>query len=75
MPLSHIKPARVIIDAEGTATIPERARELGIKVEGVLIRDDGWSLGFPMNLKMEAYRLWPSDWVAVITSDGKILKV
>lgn len=60
-------PTRVIINAEGEAVPPARARQMGLKQpEIILIRDDGWSIGASLDLWKVAERLWPESWVAIM---------
>ena len=54
---------KVLIDGEGAAVTPARARELGVEVSVVFVRHDGWSLGAPRDLEDVAYRLWEREWV------------
>ena len=57
---------RVLIDKEGTAVPPKRAKELGVSPDVIFIRDDGWTLGAPKHLKDVAHSLWSDKWVGVI---------
>jgi len=58
--------SRVIVNEHGEATTPLRASQLGIKIDSVFIRNDGWTLGTPDNLKDIAYNLWADEWVICI---------
>ena len=58
-------PTRVIIDAQGTATPPGRAKKIFfIDPDVVFIRDDGWTLGAPTKFAEVARKMWEHDWVA-----------
>lgn len=58
-----IIPTRVVTDADGSATTPERAlRDCKTSYDIVFIRDDGWSLGASFDLERIAYHLWPLEW-------------
>ncbi len=58
-------PTRVVTNEHGNATTPAQAREsFGIVVDAVLIRNDGWSLGFSEKFRDVAESLWAGDWVA-----------
>jgi hypothetical protein len=56
-------PTRVLIDAEGLAKSPERAkRDDGVEPEVIFVREDGWSLGAPLHLMNAARALWRGSW-------------
>lgn len=56
-------PSRVLINSEGEATTPQRAREeYSITPDIILIRKDGWSLGARKDHAREAARLWINEW-------------
>jgi hypothetical protein len=57
-----VKKLKVVIDAEGEAVILERARELGIPLDIVFIRDDNWALGAPERYRDVAYKMWKGSW-------------
>ena len=66
----HIKrlmeygPTRVVINSEGDAVTPERAkRDHDIEPDVIFIRDDGWSLGAPDHLMAIARRMWADEWI------------
>lgn len=67
-------PDRVVVDFEGYAVPPKRAREeYGIAVETVFVRDDGWMLGATKAMSHVAYAQWSKYWIGVIdvvSSDG-----
>ena len=58
-------PVRVV-RADGTATTPELALKEGLWADTILVRDDGWSLGAPTELRGVAESLWSGDWVLEI---------
>jgi sulfur carrier protein ThiS len=60
---AHMTPTRVVINSNGEAVPAKRASELQIPIEVIYVRDDGWSLGAPLRLLEDAYRLWPDHWV------------
>lgn len=65
-------PDRVLIGADGTAVPPRRAREeYGIVPDVVFVRNDGWSLGAPIELRVAAYGLWEDEWITVIYLKGE----
>lgn len=69
-----ITPEAVLCNREGLALSPRRAQQLGIKAEAILVRNDGWTLGFPRKFAAEAYATWPGRWdgfvvLSVATSD------
>ena len=60
-------PARVMVSSTGYAVPPgEAEKDYGIKLEIVLIRDDGWSLGTPRKWLEWAMKLWHDYWVCRI---------
>lgn len=63
-----VGPTRVIVDDQGTAMSPVRAKYLGryVAVDVIFIRNDGWSLGASTDLAEVAERLWPEHWVAIM---------
>jgi hypothetical protein len=65
----HIKkfgPSRVLINKDGEALPPSRAKERGHTYSVVFVRDDGWSLGAPKNLEAVAQSMYPEEWIGVI---------
>ena len=58
----HTNIERVLIDNKGTAVVPERAEHLGVNIDLVFIRDDGYVLGSPNKLRSEAYNIWSRQW-------------
>ncbi len=59
-------PSRVVINHDGEALSPRRARELhSITPDIVFIRHDGWTLGAPYYLARAAYLLWRDQWFGV----------
>lgn len=58
---------RVVIGERGTAVTPDRARELGIPIDVILVREDGWTLGAPKHLADVARRMFRADWIIQIT--------
>ena len=55
---------RVMINAAGEDTTPERARrEYHVTPEVMLVRKDGWTLGAPLRLEGVAHRTWVGQWV------------
>ena len=59
-------PARILIDAEGTAVPPRRAAlEHQVYADVVFERADGWTLGAPAHLIDEAEALWANEWIKV----------
>lgn len=59
-------PTRVLVDAHGSADIPDRARQKGHYPVIIFLRDDHWSLAAPRQLITAAYHLWPGEWVGVL---------
>ena len=57
-------PRRVIVDKSGQATSPKQAQKMGVYYEIVFIRNDGWTLGAPVELESDAIALWKERWVA-----------
>jgi hypothetical protein len=57
---------RVVVDPDGRATTPERARrDYGITPDIVFERDDGWRLGAPSVYKNIAEDMWKDEWQRV----------
>ena len=64
-------PRRVIINRDGEAVSPERARRLQDRSPDVIfIRNDGWTLGAIKELADKAEALWPDEWIAVLILPG-----
>ncbi len=59
-----IKPERVLINEEGDGLLYSTARDMGIQVDVVFFRFDGWSLGSPKSVEKVAYDLWETQWVS-----------
>lgn len=58
-------PVRVMVNKDGEATSPERAKQdYHVKPDVIYIRDDGWSLGAPFELIDVAEKTWRGYWVA-----------
>lgn len=55
-------PNRALVDRDGAAGPPSVARREGIPIQSILIRDDGWSLGFPVEWESAAWGMAPNDW-------------
>ena len=58
-------PDRVIVSRCGYAVTLDDAEQRGFRVDYILERNDGWTLGTPEHLYQEAWNLWPNHWVAV----------
>lgn len=58
-------PTRVVIDKEGEAISPKRARERHIDCDVIFLRADGWSLGAPKQFLTVAEEMWKDEWVGV----------
>lgn len=56
-------PVRVMIEADH-AVNPQRAKAAGIVPDYLFVRDDGWVLGAPISLRVEARETWRGHWVA-----------
>lgn len=60
-------PTRVLVNEDGIAVKPRRAREVyDITPDIVFIRDDGWSLGAPKHLADIAEAIWENEWKGVL---------
>ena len=64
-------PVRVVVETEGddvTLAVPpsEAAERYNINPDFILIRDDGWSLGFRKEDETAALKLWAGKWVAML---------
>lgn len=60
-------PDRVMVDSEGEALSPSRAKtQYGLTSDVIFIRNDGWSLGAPSRLEREAFRIWAEEWIGFI---------
>ena len=59
-------PTRVMV-REGCATNPQAAlRDHGIEPDVIFVRNDGWMLGAPIHLALQAQRLWADQWVNIL---------
>jgi hypothetical protein len=67
-------PTRVVINAEGEAVPPKRAKSMGIVPDVILIRNDGWSLGAPPQFAAVAESLWADSWVGFIKRGSRVAK-
>jgi hypothetical protein len=68
-------PSRVVINMEGEAVPPHRAREeYRIRPDVIYIREDGWSLGAPDILRAIAFELWADEWVGVVSRPDTIIQ-
>lgn len=63
---------RCMINENGEATTPLRAKLQGLSADYIFVRDDGWTLATPAALVKVAYNLWPDEWVGFLKrgSDG-----
>ena len=59
-------PERVVVEPYGAAVPLETTVSQRLKIKGVLIRDDGWTLGFIPTLDERAYMLWWDRWLAYV---------
>lgn len=57
---------RTVINDEGEAIRPFRAREMGLGPEVVFVRKDGWMLGATHVLSDVAYNMWKDEWIAKV---------
>jgi hypothetical protein len=58
---------RVVINEQGEAVGPHKAQyQMGIVVEVVFIRKDGWTLGAPKELESVAHKLWADEWIGLV---------
>jgi hypothetical protein len=61
-------PRRVVVNLDGVATTPLRARldydinELAV----IFVRADGWSLAAPEHLVNIAEEMWKNEWIGVM---------
>lgn len=59
-------PKRVVVSVNPVRTVsPRRARRAGIEYDSILVRKDGWTVGFPCQWRREVQALYPDDWEAV----------
>lgn len=64
-------PSRIVVDSEGYAVPPQRAaQDHDTQADIVFVRNNGWSLGAPLKLRMTAYGMWADAWVGCILPDG-----
>lgn len=60
------KPKRVVISVNPVhAVCLKRANWVGIGYDMILVRKDGWSIGFHHQWRNEVLALYPDDWEAV----------
>lgn len=73
-PINLERISRVVINPEGEATDPIRAkRDHGITPDIVFIRDDGWTLGAKDCHRDVAFDMWIESWTHFYrVEDGKI---
>jgi hypothetical protein len=65
--IAYNGPTRVVVNSDGEAKPPMRAKkENEIKPDVIFVRNDGWSLGAPIELYDVAEKMWAGDWVMVI---------
>ena len=68
-------PHRVMVNAEGEAVPPKRAKlEHGIVPSIVFIRGDGWTLGAPEHFAREAEALYPDQWIGFMKKPSRTPK-
>jgi hypothetical protein len=61
--MSLVEQIRIIINSEGEAVPPKRAREEhGIVPDILFIRDDKWALGAKEEHRNVAYDMWKESW-------------
>lgn len=66
------EPSRVLITG-GYAISLRRAKRRAARYDAILVRKDGWTIGFPKHLRQEALALWPADWDALCDlTTGKV---
>lgn len=59
------KPTRVVISVNPVHAVrPVRAKRLGVDYDMILVRKDGWSIGFRSEWRIEVLALFPDDWEA-----------
>lgn len=64
--LQRSGPDRVVINREGEAVPPFRARrDYNIHPDIIFARDDGWTLAAPDSLKDVAEAMWKKEWIGV----------
>lgn len=67
-------PERVLIDAGKEALSGGQAIERKAPWEIVFLRNDGWSLGAPRELRGQAEEMWQNEWVEVyFPQSGQLL--
>lgn len=64
--MSRNGPDRVLTSSRETSVPFEYAKEFGIEVELVFIRNDGWTLGCHRTHQPVAYRMWADEWIAIL---------
>lgn len=60
------EPDRIVVNDQGEAWPPIRARAAGVYMGAIFIRKDGWSLGAPRQFMDVAESLWADEWLVVI---------
>lgn len=65
-----IGPNRVVVSAEGEVAVSTTsapvAEQAGIVPDRVLIRNDGWTLGYRMKDRKAAFATWEGEWLAEV---------
>jgi hypothetical protein len=65
-------PGRVVINADGEAITPFRARQEHDVIPSIMfVRQDGWTLGAPQEFEEIAYRMWAEDWIGFTALPNK----
>jgi len=64
-------PMRVVINREGESLGMKPAFDAGSDFEIVFIRQDGWSLGAPLELATVVEKMWPDEWIAVMVPPSR----
>lgn len=58
-------PERVVLREHLVCTFRESIKS-GVFIKGILIRNDGWTLGFTPEAYVAAYELWTDRWIGYI---------
>jgi hypothetical protein len=62
-----VHPRSIMVNADGYCTTPYRSIvDYAVVAEAVLIRHDGWTLGFPLRFADRAFDLWARQWVGLV---------
>ena len=71
------RPSRVVVDNEGTGVPASTAySEFGVVPHVIFMRNDGWSLGAPIEFEAVAYEMWDDAWTHFAYLDtGKWLPI